>query len=130
MPHTSTDNKRSATYIALKARLFGPGCLYSEDDKDSVIILESYKGTDLKGKCYIPPFQYFLDRKDTAFRVLTDTYVTDDSGTGIVHNAPGHGEVGYYVYHNQKIINCSISDPLLRVSNSNFVYLQWSTTHW
>lgn len=28
-----------------------------------------------------------------AFRVLTDTYVTDDSGTGVVHQAPFFGAV-------------------------------------
>ena len=28
-----------------------------------------------------------------AFRVLTDTYVTEDSGTGVVHQAPAFGEV-------------------------------------
>ena len=28
-----------------------------------------------------------------AFRVLCDNYVTSDSGTGIVHQAPGFGEV-------------------------------------
>ena len=28
-----------------------------------------------------------------AFRILCDTYVTSDSGTGVVHQAPGFGEV-------------------------------------
>ena len=28
-----------------------------------------------------------------AFRILTDNYVTDDSGTGVVHSAPAFGEV-------------------------------------
>jgi isoleucyl-tRNA synthetase len=30
--------------------------------------------------------------EDKAFRVLTDTYVTDADGTGIVHQAPAFGE--------------------------------------
>ena len=29
-----------------------------------------------------------------AFQVVSDTYVTEDSGTGIVHSAPAFGEVG------------------------------------
>ncbi len=33
--------------------------------------------------------------KTGAFRVLCDTYVTDDSGTGIVHSAPAFGEDDY-----------------------------------
>ena len=28
-----------------------------------------------------------------AFRILCDNYVTRDSGTGVVHQAPGFGEV-------------------------------------
>ena len=28
-----------------------------------------------------------------AFRILCDNYVTSDSGTGVVHQAPGFGEV-------------------------------------
>ena len=32
-----------------------------------------------------------------AFRVLTDTYVTEESGTGIVHQAPYFGEDDYRV---------------------------------
>ena len=34
----------------------------------------------------------FFDDAPNAFRVLVDDYVTDDDGTGIVHQAPGFGE--------------------------------------
>ena len=34
------------------------------------------------------------DSGQGAFRILCDTYVTSDSGTGVVHQAPGFGEVG------------------------------------
>ena len=33
-----------------------------------------------------------LQYEDKAFRVLNDTYVTEESGTGIVHQAPAFGE--------------------------------------
>ena len=33
----------------------------------------------------------------TAFRVVSDTYVTDDAGTGIVHQAPAFGEDDFRV---------------------------------
>ena len=40
------------------------------------------------------PFLYVTQLKDVgAFRVLADGYVTDDSGTGVVHSAPAFGEV-------------------------------------
>lgn len=35
----------------------------------------------------------FQMREEGSFRVLNDTYVTEDSGTGIVHQAPAFGEV-------------------------------------
>ncbi|XP_012286151.1 isoleucine--tRNA ligase, cytoplasmic [Orussus abietinus] len=54
------------------------------------------KGSELKGKSYEPPFSYFSElRKKGAFKILNDTYVTADSGTGIVHQAPYFGEDDY-----------------------------------
>lgn len=53
-----------------------------------------YKGKELSGLQYEPLFDYFAHRRSSgAFRVLTDNYVTDSSGTGIVHQAPYFGEV-------------------------------------
>ena len=57
---------------------------------EDVKVLETYKGTDLKGMKYeqILPFVK-VDGK--AFEVLNDSYVTADDGTGIVHIAPAYG---------------------------------------
>lgn len=38
-----------------------------------------------------------MEFKGTAFRVVSDNYVTDDSGTGVVHSAPAFGEDDYRV---------------------------------
>eukprot|EP01047_Picozoa_sp_COSAG01_P081718 COSAG01_NODE_16407_length_1239_cov_0.852632_2_plen_110_part_00 len=57
--------------------------LYKTDDLFTV--LERCPGSQLKGKKYTPLFDYFVKDYDNAFMVCTDTYVTDDSGTGIVH---------------------------------------------
>ena len=35
------------------------------------------------------------EKANGAFRVFSDTYVTDESGTGVVHQAPAFGEVCY-----------------------------------
>ena len=35
-------------------------------------------------------------KTEGAFRVLADDYVTDDSGTGVVHSAPAFGEVSSF----------------------------------
>ncbi len=61
-------------------------------------ILKEMVGTDLKDLCYVPLFDYFAEAwKGTAFRVIVDPYVTDDSGTGVVHCAPAFGEDDYRV---------------------------------
>jgi isoleucyl-tRNA synthetase len=62
-------------------------------------ILSRCKGADLVGLCYQPLFPYYAHLKSptTAFRVLSDAYVTSDSGTGIVHQAPAFGEDDYRV---------------------------------
>jgi isoleucyl-tRNA synthetase len=53
----------------------------------------SFLGKDMKGWRYEPLFDYFVEQyEDRAFRVVIDTYVTADSGTGLVHQAPAFGE--------------------------------------
>ena len=45
-----------------------------------------------------------------AFRIVADTYVTDDSGTGVVHSAPAFGEVRIcFLCYSWKTINVYIS---------------------
>lgn len=53
--------------------------------------------SELVGKHYEPLFNFFIKHKETAFRVLQDGYVTEDSGTGVVHQAPYFGEDDYRV---------------------------------
>ncbi|KAJ6741157.1 SOLEUCYL-TRNA SYNTHETASE, partial [Salix purpurea] len=50
-------------------------------------------------------FNYFMEFSDTAFRVVADDYVTDDSGTGIVHCAPAFGEEDYRVCIENQILS-------------------------
>lgn len=61
-------------------------------------VVEKMVGKDLVGRTYTPLFPYFADLKATgAFKVCGDAYVTEDSGTGIVHQAPAFGEDDYRV---------------------------------
>ena len=54
------------------------------------------KGSELVGTEYVPLFEYYADRRaDGCFRVLADPYVTSDTGTGVVHAAPGFGVDDY-----------------------------------
>lgn len=48
------------------------------------------------GAKYEPLFPYFAGHHPgDAFKVVSDGYVTDDSGTGVVHQAPAFGEDDY-----------------------------------
>lgn len=61
-------------------------------------ILESFLGIKLKDLQYEPIFPYYEKmRKQGAFRVLIDDYVTAESGTGVVHQAAYFGEDDYRV---------------------------------
>jgi len=67
--------------------------LYKDPKKAKFKKLGQFKGSDMKGWRYIPMFEYFTEQfEDRAFRVLCDSYVTDDDGTGIVHQAPAFGD--------------------------------------
>ncbi|MCB0332778.1 MAG: isoleucine--tRNA ligase, partial [Bdellovibrionales bacterium] len=62
------------------------------------VVISRSKGIELEGKTYTPLFPYFADRKDVgAFRILIDSYVSTEDGTGIVHQAPAHGEDDYRI---------------------------------
>ncbi|XP_072760551.1 isoleucine--tRNA ligase, cytoplasmic [Anoplolepis gracilipes] len=85
------DNASGNVYIILETQLklvFKSPNLYTIQGKRM--------GVDLKGKKYEPPFPYFIHyREKGAFKVLNDTYVTAETGTGIVHQAPYFGEDDY-----------------------------------
>ena len=76
-------------YIMMEARI---EALFKKPAEYEIV--ETFLGETLKGKRYVPLFQYFAKREDLdAFRVCVDKYVTEESGTGIVHQAPYFGEV-------------------------------------
>ncbi len=57
--------------------------LYKKKGGDEYEVLETVKGEALKGKRYVPLFEYFRAEAAAphfAFRVLTDAYVTDADG--------------------------------------------------
>jgi isoleucyl-tRNA synthetase len=62
-------------------------------------ILESFPGAILIGRKYQPLFDFYdtAERRACAFKVVADSYVSSDAGTGIVHQAPAFGEDDYRV---------------------------------
>ncbi|XP_058082721.1 isoleucine--tRNA ligase, cytoplasmic isoform X1 [Magnolia sinica] len=73
-------------------------------DTGSYELLGKVSGASLVRLKYLPLFDYFSELSDAAFRVVSDNYVTDDSGTGVVHCAPAFGEDDYRVCLNSNII--------------------------
>ncbi|MCR9278497.1 MAG: isoleucine--tRNA ligase [Pseudomonadaceae bacterium] len=56
-------------------------------------VLKNAKGSELTGLRYEPLFPYFAEEDARgAFVVVSDDYVTTESGTGLVHQAPAFGE--------------------------------------
>ncbi|MBG9789179.1 isoleucine--tRNA ligase [Brevibacillus laterosporus] len=61
--------------------------------KEEYEILSTHKGSEFVGTAYEPPFGYISVKKGHI--VVDADYVSDTSGTGIVHTAPAHGEDDY-----------------------------------
>ncbi|MZQ85703.1 isoleucine--tRNA ligase [Paenibacillus sp. 5J-6] len=68
-------------------------------------ILSTHKGEEFVGTSYEPPFGYISVNRGHI--VVDADYVSDSSGTGIVHIAPAHGEDDYRTcrLHNLDFVN-------------------------
>jgi len=103
------DEASGKNYILLEALL---KTLYKDPKKAKFKIVEKIKGKDMLGWKYEPLFPYFYEEfKDVGFQVLNATYVTADSGTGIVHQAPAYGEEDYAVAMKAGVISSSRLPP-------------------
>jgi isoleucyl-tRNA synthetase len=61
-------------------------------------VLDRARGRELVGRRYEPLFPYFAGlAAEGAFTIVMDDYVTADSGTGLVHQAPAFGEDDFRV---------------------------------
>ncbi len=78
--------------------------------KHELTVESTCLGSELLGKRYQPPFDFYHATTDNdtgelkaggtqhlAWRVVAADFVTTDSGTGVVHQAPAFGEVDYEV---------------------------------
>ncbi|RXZ77097.1 isoleucine--tRNA ligase [Paenibacillaceae bacterium] len=71
-------------------------------------VLGVVKGADLLGLSYEPPFRYAA--LSDGYKVIAGDFVSDTSGTGIVHIAPAHGEDDYKVAQQNGISMLSVVD--------------------
>lgn len=95
----------------LGGRLIVAGALWeriAQKVQRSLACVATLKGKQLVGRRYRPPFDDFYrrwgeqqgilvdgQRQHTAWRVVAADFVTTDTGTGVVHQAPAFGEVDY-----------------------------------
>lgn len=113
------DTELNKKYYLAKSRLEYYG------KKKNLEILKELKGKDLHGRPYVPLFPYFVDKmNEGCFVILNDDYVTTDSGTGVVHIAPGFGEDDHRVMKEAKLNTMVVPlDPVGRFTEeiSDFV---------
>lgn len=63
---------------------------YSRELGKKPKVMARVTGSELAGLSYTPVFNYFADNANS-FQILLADYVTMDSGTGVVHQAPAFG---------------------------------------
>ncbi|KAI3623810.1 ILS1 [Malassezia furfur] len=103
------DEERQRHFILCDKLL---GTVYKDPKKAKIKTVEKYKGKDLGGIKFVPLYNYFYEQfKDRAFRVLVDTYVTAETGTGVVHQAPAFGEDDYRVALEHGVIDKETQPP-------------------
>ncbi|MBS4752606.1 isoleucine--tRNA ligase [Nocardioides sp. zg-ZUI104] len=99
-PVPGADEK--ARYVLAQA-LLGKYARELADAEGEFTILGTYRGADLVGRTYTPPFGYYLGHEN-AFRVVAaDDAVTTTDGTGVVHTAGAFGEVDKEVTDRESI---------------------------
>ena len=103
------DTETDKRYITIEA---GLKTIFKDPKKAKYKTVLKLKGSDLEGWKYKPLFNYFYDAfKDSGFRVLLDTYVKQDEGVGIVHQAPSFGEDDYNIGWREGVISAERPAP-------------------
>jgi isoleucyl-tRNA synthetase len=80
---------KAERYVLAEARL--PSYARELGDDAESRIVRRYKGSELVGMRYTPPFGYFVGHPESHV-ILHADYVTTADGTGLVHIAPAFGE--------------------------------------
>ncbi len=85
----NVEGEDGATFVLAKSRV-------EETFKGKVFSLgENVDVNSLIGKAYTPPFAYFedtaIENKENIWKIWHADFITDDTGTGIAHEAPAFG---------------------------------------
>jgi isoleucyl-tRNA synthetase len=71
-------------------------------------VIETYKGKSLVGLQYEAPFEFA--KVENGHRIVAADFVTEESGTGVVHIAPAHGEDDYRLVRSNQLSFINIVD--------------------
>ncbi|NIH81197.1 isoleucine--tRNA ligase [Amycolatopsis viridis] len=74
-------------FVLAEARL----AAYAKELGEEPAVVGRYRGAELAGLRYAPPFPYFVGAENS-HQVLLADFVTTDGGTGLVHMSPAYGE--------------------------------------
>lgn len=126
-PWTLTSNLALAvhptlSYVKIRAKGSSKSYVLCEDLLASVTkqlkmssfdIIEKFPGSSLAGTEYVPLFEYYSGlRAQGCFKVYTAEFVTNESGTGIVHCAP-YGEEDFKLFQAHGLVSAdNPPDPL------------------
>ncbi|TWT29883.1 isoleucine--tRNA ligase [Blastopirellula retiformator] len=112
LDYSTVEDEESGEHLILATALVEP---LAAKTKKTWKTVATCKGADLLGKRYLPPFDYYYKtlgdaqgtladgktKQHLAWRVVAADFVTTDSGTGVVHQAPAFGEVDYEVLRDE-----------------------------
>ncbi|MES2203185.1 MAG: class I tRNA ligase family protein [Patescibacteria group bacterium] len=102
--NTAAAVNQDFTYEKVKV---GDEFLIAAEGKLDGEIVKKIKGSELVGRQYLPPFEYYATElhkhKTHAWRVYHAPYVTAEDGTGIVHLAPAFGAEDLLLAQKNKI---------------------------
>ncbi|TWT48621.1 class I tRNA ligase family protein [Botrimarina hoheduenensis] len=102
--------------------------------KKTLKVVDTFLGAKLVGRRYKPPFNCYHARNRThEWQVVGAKFVTTESGSGVVHQAPAFGEVDYEVLVDQRqatgqdlpLINCVGPDGKFTDEAPEFVRGRW-----
>lgn len=79
--------------------------------KADYIVVKTCTGADLVGVMYQPLYNFYKDVYVNSFMIVSDHMVASDTGTGIVHIAPGFGQDDYNVALKLGLISDTILPP-------------------
>ena len=84
-------------------------------DLDNFKVIKEINGSELVGLEYEPLYNFV---NQLIYKVVEDNFVTDDSGTGVVHIAPAYGEDDYRVCLEKRLITKELNSLFIHIDDS------------